>query len=110
MGESDIVEDLHNDYSNIEWTFTEMVLNPLFVIPWLIIPPICATIAYLATQAGIIPPVYLAVPWITPPGLYAFLATGNNLMAGLVALLNVFIAFLIWTPFVISANRATLLD
>ncbi|WP_236561833.1 PTS sugar transporter subunit IIC [Streptococcus halichoeri] len=87
-----------------------MVLNPLFVIPWLIIPPICATIAYLATQAGIIPPVYLAVPWITPPGLYAFLATGNNLMAGLVALLNVFIAFLIWTPFVISANRATLLD
>ncbi|WP_394405207.1 PTS sugar transporter subunit IIC [Streptococcus sp. 20-1249] len=82
-----------------------MVLNPLFVIPWLIVPPICAAIAYLATQAGLIPPVYLAVPWITPPGLYAFLATGNNLMAGLVSLFNVFVAFLIWTPFVISANK-----
>lgn len=82
-----------------------MVLNPLFAIPWLIVPPICVTIAYLATSAGLIPPVYLSVPWITPPGLYAFLATGNNVMAGLVALFNVFIAFLIWAPFVISANR-----
>ncbi|WP_161941731.1 PTS transporter subunit EIIC, partial [Streptococcus suis] len=33
-----------------------MVLNPLFVIPWLIVPPVCATIAYLATSMGLIPP------------------------------------------------------
>ncbi|WP_303972742.1 PTS sugar transporter subunit IIC [Streptococcus merionis] len=82
-----------------------MVLNPYFVIPWLIVPPICCAIAYAATTAGLIPPVYLAVPWITPPGLYAFLATGNNLMAGLVSIFNIFVAFLIWAPFVIAANR-----
>ncbi|UPQ86084.1 PTS transporter subunit EIIC [Ignavigranum ruoffiae] len=82
-----------------------IVLNPTFVIPWLITPPICATIAYLATSAGLIPPVFLAVPWITPPGLYAYLATGGNLMAGLVSLFNLFISFLIWAPFVISANK-----
>ncbi|MGQ7659416.1 PTS sugar transporter subunit IIC [Streptococcus suis] len=82
-----------------------MVLNPLFVIPWLIVPPVCATIAYLATSMGLIPPVFLAVPWITPPGLYAYLATGGNVMAALVSLFNLFIAFLIWTPFVISANK-----
>lgn len=82
-----------------------MVLNPIFVVPWLIVPPVCAAIAYGATAAGLIPPVFLTVPWITPPGLYAFLATGNNLMAGLVSLFNVFVAFLIWTPFVISANK-----
>ena len=82
-----------------------IVLNPLFVIPWLIVPPVCATIAYLATSAGIIPPVFLAVPWITPPGLYAYLATGGNIMAGLVSLFNIFVAFLIWLPFVLSANK-----
>ncbi|WP_155973304.1 PTS sugar transporter subunit IIC [Streptococcus ruminantium] len=82
-----------------------MVLNPLFVIPWLIVPPICAAIAYLATAAGLIPPVFAPVPWITPPGLYAYLATGGNVMAALVSLFNLFIAFLIWTPFVIAANR-----
>lgn len=82
-----------------------MVLNPLFVIPWLIVPPICCGIAYAATALGLIPPVYVAIPWITPPGLYAFLATGGNVLAGLVSLFNVFVAFLIWTPFVIAANK-----
>lgn len=82
-----------------------MVLNPVFVIPWLIVPPVCATIAYLATAAGLIPPVFATVPWITPPGLYAYLATGGNVMAALVSLFNLFVAFLIWTPFVIAANK-----
>lgn len=82
-----------------------IVLNPIFVIPWLIVPPICAAIGYIATATGLIPPVFLAVPWITPPGLYAYLATGGSLMAGLISIFNVFVAFLIWTPFVISANK-----
>lgn len=82
-----------------------MVLNPSFAIPWLIVPPVCATIAYLATAAGLIPPVFTTVPWITPPGLYAYLATGGNIMAALVSLFNLFVAFLIWTPFVLAANK-----
>lgn len=82
-----------------------MVLNPLFAIPWLIIPPICCAIAYLATVAGLIPPVFVQIPWITPPVLYAYLATGGNIMAALVSLLNLVVAFLIWTPFVIAANK-----
>ncbi|MBF0818671.1 PTS sugar transporter subunit IIC [Streptococcus danieliae] len=82
-----------------------MVLNPLFVVPWLIVPPICCGIAYAATALGLIPPVYVAIPWITPPGLYAFLATGGNVLAGLISLFNVFVAFLIWSPFVIAANK-----
>lgn len=82
-----------------------MVLNPLFVVPWLIVPPVCVGIAYAATAAGLIPPVYVSIPWITPPGLYAFLATGGNVMAGLVSLFNVFVAFCIWAPFVIAANK-----
>ncbi|WIK66310.1 PTS sugar transporter subunit IIC [Globicatella sanguinis] len=82
-----------------------IVLNPQFVIPWLIVPPICATIGYLATAAGLILPVFLAVPWITPPGLFAYLATGGSFMAGLVSLFNLLVSFLIWLPFVISANK-----
>ena len=39
-----------------------MVLNPLFVVPWLIVPPICVGIAYAATVAGLIPPVYVSIP------------------------------------------------
>ena len=82
-----------------------IVLNPLYMIPWLLVPPICAMVAYGFTAAGIIPPCFVQVPWVMPVGVYAFLATGGNFMAALVALLNLFISFLIWTPFVLLANR-----
>ena len=82
-----------------------IVLNPLYVIPWLIIPPITAGIAYAFTAAGIIPPTFVAVPWVMPPGVLAYLATGGNVLAGVVSLFNLFLAFAIWTPFVFLANR-----
>ncbi len=82
-----------------------IVLNPVYLIPWLIVPPICAAVAYMFTAAGLIPPVFIQVPWVMPVGIYAFLATGGNVLAAGVALLNLVISFLIWTPFVMLANR-----
>ncbi|VWL85191.1 PTS sugar transporter subunit IIC [Oceanivirga miroungae] len=82
-----------------------IVLNPLYIIPFVLIPVIGVVIGYLATAAGIVPPVYVQVPWITPPVLMAYLATGGSVMAALVSLINLVIAFIIWTPFVIIANN-----
>lgn len=82
-----------------------IVLNPLYLIPFLLAPTIGAIVAYTATVLGIVPPVYVAVPWVLPTGLYAFFATGGSIMAALIALLNLFIAFVIWTPFVLIANK-----
>lgn len=82
-----------------------IVLNPMYFFPWLLVPVITAAIALAFTYAGIIPPVYIQVPWIMPVGLYAFFATGGNIIAALVALLNLGVSFIIWLPFVIMANR-----
>lgn len=82
-----------------------IVLNPLYLIPWLLVPVVATVVALLFTASGLIPPVFIQVPWIMPVGLYAFFATGGNVLAGLVALLNLAISFAIWTPFVILANR-----
>ena len=82
-----------------------IVLNPLYLIPFLLAPTVGAIVAYVATVLGIVPPVYVAVPWVLPTGLYAFFATGGSIMAALIALLNLFIAFVIWTPFVLIANK-----
>ena len=82
-----------------------IVLNPLYLIPWLLVPVVATVVALLFTASGLIPPVFIQVPWIMPVGLYAFFATGGNVIAGLVALLNLAISFAIWTPFVILANR-----
>ena len=83
-----------------------IVLNPIYVIPWLIVPPIMGAVAYTFTYIGVIPPTFIAAPWVMPAGFLAFIATGGNFMAALVALLNLVIAFLIWTPFVLLANRS----
>ncbi|CAM3138142.1 PTS transporter subunit EIIC [Streptobacillus felis] len=82
-----------------------IVLNPLYLIPFLSVSTICAIIAYVATVLGVVPPVFVQVPWVLPPGLYAFFATGGSISAALLSLFNVFVAFVIWTPFVIMANR-----
>lgn len=82
-----------------------IVLNPVYLIPWLIVPPVCASIAYVATAVGLIPPVFVSVPWIMPVGVYAFLATGGNFLAALISVFNLFVSFAIWTPFVLMANK-----
>nr|WP_300002012.1 PTS transporter subunit EIIC [Tissierella sp.] len=45
-------------------------------------------------------------------GVYlpALLATGGNILAGLVSLFNLFVSFAIWTPFVLLANRVKTVD
>ena len=85
-----------------------IVLNPIYFIPWIIVPIILTLIAYGATAIGLIPPVFNAVPWIMPPVLYAFFATGGNLITAGVALLNLVIAISIWSVFVIIANKVEL--
>lgn len=82
-----------------------IVLNPIYFIPWLIVPPICAAIALAFTYAGIIPPVFVSVPWVMPVGIYAWMATGGNFMAAAVSILCLAVSFLLWTPFVMLANR-----
>lgn len=82
-----------------------IVLNPIYFIPFVIIPPILVSIGYFATAVGLVPPVFLVIPWIMPPVLYAYLATGGSIMAGLVALVNLVIAVLIWMVFVKIANK-----
>ncbi|OGO78290.1 MAG: PTS lactose transporter subunit IIC [Clostridiales bacterium GWB2_37_7] len=82
-----------------------IVLNPLMFIPFIIIPGVLTFTAWLATVSGLIPPTYVAIPWITPVGIGAFLATGGSFMAGLVALANFALATVIYLPFVMLSER-----
>src|SRR5699024_4862501 len=51
-----------------------IVLNPIYVIPFVLNQPILALIAYYASRAGIAGPIVNSVPWTTPPILNALLA------------------------------------
>lgn len=82
-----------------------IVLNPIFLIPFLLVQPILTVIAYYATVLGIAGPIVNSVPWTTPPILNAYLATNGSIGAALVALVNMVVAFVIYMPFVMVVNR-----
>ncbi|GFH41104.1 PTS sugar transporter subunit IIC [Lactococcus insecticola] len=82
-----------------------IVLNPVFVIPFIIAPVASVIIGYIATVSGLVNPVSQSIPWVVPPFLYSFLATGADWRAPIVTLVSFAASIVIWTPFVIAANN-----
>lgn len=82
-----------------------LVLNPIYFIPFIIAPPICIAIAYMVTEAGFVSRISASLPWVTPPVFHAVLATNGDIRAGILSAALLLLSVLIWTPFVIAANR-----
>lgn len=82
-----------------------VVLNPIYTLPLVIVPVICLVIVYLATSAGIIAKTVVMVPWTTPPVISAFLATGGDWKAAVLAILLIALSVILYMPFVIAANK-----
>lgn len=82
-----------------------IVLNAIMFIPFLVAPVVATTIGWLATYFGLVAPVSQQVTWVVPPILLSFLATGADWRAPIVTIVCMIVTFLIWTPFVISANK-----
>lgn len=58
-----------------------------------------ATISYFAIKLEFIQPLIANMPWPSPVGIGAFIGTGGDWKAGLVAILCAVVAFVIWLPF-----------
>ncbi|WP_432403917.1 PTS sugar transporter subunit IIC [Wukongibacter sp. M2B1] len=82
-----------------------IVLNPIFMIPFILCPVVLAIVAYLATSMGLVPYTTVAMPWTSPPIIGGIIATGGSLRGGLLAAINLIIGFLIYMPFVIMAEK-----
>lgn len=87
-----------------------IVLNPLFIIPFIVAPLVTATIAYFATTLGLVAPVVVNVIWVMPTILSGFLATGGDWRAIILTIINLAVALLIWAPFIIAANKINPVD
>lgn len=75
-----------------------VILNPIFVIPYLLVPVVMCVISYVAVYAGIVPHVVAEVEWTTPVFLSGYLATGS--LAGSVLQAVCLVAgVLIYLPF-----------
>ncbi|HOE57677.1 MAG TPA: PTS sugar transporter subunit IIC [Bacillota bacterium] len=82
-----------------------LVLNPVFVVPFILAPVALTIISYIATAIGLVPYTIAAIPWVTPPIIGGFLATGGSIMGALLSAVNLVVGFLIYMPFVLMAEK-----
>ncbi|MDE7322233.1 MAG: EAL domain-containing protein [Lachnospiraceae bacterium] len=54
-----------------------VILNPVFMIPYLLVPVVFCMISYAAIYIGIVPHVINQVEWTTPVFLSGYMATGS---------------------------------
>ena len=82
-----------------------IVLNPLFMIPYITAPLLMVTVAYFATAWGWVAPVTQNVTWVMPPILYGFFSTAFDWRAIVLSLVNIGISTLVYLPFVKMADH-----
>ena len=82
-----------------------IVLNPIFMIPFLATPMVSVAFGYFMTSIGFCGKMVVNAPWTTPPLLLPFLASGGNFGAVVTQAITLVLAVLIYTPFVIAANK-----
>ncbi|QGM92129.1 PTS sugar transporter subunit IIC [Enterococcus faecalis] len=83
------------------------VLNPILFIPFLLCPAVMSSVAYLATDLGLVFPVTQNVTWVMPPILYGFFSTGFDWRSIILSIINLILSTLIYLPFVKLANNGT---
>ena len=85
-----------------------IILNPIYIIPFVLAPIVNILIGYSAVcLLKIIPPVAYSVPWTTPGPLIPFLGTGGNIMGLIVGIICLIASVLVYAPFVIAASKAS---
>ena len=82
-----------------------VVLNPVYLIPFLLTPVVNVAFSYWVSLMGLVNPVQVAVPSIMPPIIGPFLACNYDWRAIILSIVNMLIAFAIWSPFVIAADK-----
>lgn len=77
-----------------------IVYNSYLAIPFFLAPMVCASTAYWAIKLELVRPIIAQVPWPSPIGIGAFIGTGGDWRAIILAFMNGIIAFLIYLPFI----------
>ena len=82
-----------------------IVLNPVFMIPYILNALILTTTSYLLISWGVIHKPFVNVPWTTPPIIGHYLVTGGDWRAAAWGAISVLIAMLVYFPFARAAQR-----
>ena len=82
-----------------------IVLNPVFMIPYVLNALILTTATYLLMQWSVIGKPFVNVPWTTPPIVGHYLATGGDWRAAVWGAISIAVAMAVYFPFARAAER-----
>jgi PTS system cellobiose-specific IIC component len=85
-----------------------IVLNPVFMIPYVLNALVLTTGTYLLMQWGMIQEPFVNVPWTTPPIVGHYLVTGGDWRAAVWGVMSIAVAMLVYLPFARAAERQRL--
>ena len=81
-----------------------IVLNPIYIIPFILAPLVMVSIAYGALSLGLVNRVAVQTTWAMPPFLNSIMAT-IDWRPVILQIVNMVVGFLIYVPFVIASNN-----
>ena len=76
-----------------------IVLNPIFLIPFLVVPLVQCVLAYLAMSWGLVPYTTHVIDWTAPAFIGGYAATGSYLGV-VMQMVNIAVGIAIYLPFV----------
>lgn len=85
-----------------------IVLNPIFMAPYILSALTLTAGSYLLMQAGLIAKPFVNVPWTTPPVIGHYLVTGGDWRAAVWGAVSIPLAMAIYFPFAKAAERQRL--
>ncbi|BCS30979.1 permease IIC component [Luteitalea sp. TBR-22] len=83
-----------------------IVLNPVFMVPYVISALVLTTGSYLLMAWGLVQRPFINVPWTTPPIIGHYLVTGGDWRAAVWGVVSLLIAVGIYYPFAKAAERS----
>jgi len=85
-----------------------IVLNPIFMIPYILNALILTAGSFLLMQAHLINRPFVNVPWTTPPIIGHYLVSGGDWRAAVWGFASIVIAMMVYFPFAKVAERQRL--
>ena len=82
-----------------------IVLNPVFMIPYVLNALILTTGSYLLMHWSVIHKPFVNVPWTTPPIVGHYLVSGGDWRAAVWGAVSIVIAMVVYFPFARAAER-----
>ena len=85
-----------------------IVLNPVFMVPYVLNALVLTTISYLLMEGDIIHKPFVNVPWTTPPVIGHYLVSGGDWRAAVWGAVSIGLAAIVYLPFARAAERQRL--